>query len=347
METRFSILVGVIPVYKNRILITQRSLKSKFLPGIWGLPCGKIEYDENLEDAVFRELYEETGLKGRIISSVGSSKFVGKKDDTYIHNTQINFIVETFNDEVILDSSSENFKWIKYSELHETGLDDFTTNTIIQSCTYFEGRYVETPFLHDLIAELDNLNWENLPQTFEQIPKLLKDFSPRIDEFRKSISSFPVNKFSRIIALSHDLPSHYKWFLYKSPLHNYSIWINEYKKDRQYGYANTIHNHRYWFASLLLKGYFHQAFHKAEGWNGKEFNSIPVVDELHTGSGDVYALSPEIIHSFPKIEDETVTLLIRSKALYDYSTSFNNNTKKSTNHYSFKTKLPHFQNIGK
>ena len=46
----------------GRILLLQRSLKSGFDPGRWELPGGKINYGENLGDALQREVQEEVGL---------------------------------------------------------------------------------------------------------------------------------------------------------------------------------------------------------------------------------------------------------------------------------------------
>lgn len=133
MNEKFVILVGIIPVFNNKILITQRSLKLKFLPGAWGLPCGKIEYGEELEDAVRRELYEETKLTGDIVKMVGSSKFIGIKDEVKLHNLQINYLVYLHNDNVVIDDSSESYKWIDLLELDDAKLDSFTISTIRQA----------------------------------------------------------------------------------------------------------------------------------------------------------------------------------------------------------------------
>ena len=130
---KFVVLAGAIPVFNNKILITQRSFKSKFMPGNWGLPCGKIDFGEDLEKAVIRELYEETGLKGEIKKIIGTSKFVGEKNGIQIHNVQINFLITLNDDNVILNDESENYKWIDTGNYKSSIIDDFNKNVISQA----------------------------------------------------------------------------------------------------------------------------------------------------------------------------------------------------------------------
>ena len=49
---------------KNQLLLVKRSVEPA--KGTWCLPGGFIEIDESIEEAVLRELEEETGLKGEI-----------------------------------------------------------------------------------------------------------------------------------------------------------------------------------------------------------------------------------------------------------------------------------------
>ena len=47
---------------RGRALILKRSMKSRWMPGKWGLPGGKVERGENSLGAVIRETKEETDL---------------------------------------------------------------------------------------------------------------------------------------------------------------------------------------------------------------------------------------------------------------------------------------------
>jgi len=56
-------IVGVAAIVRHhdKILLGRRSVDSSY-PGLWCIPCGYVEYDEDVRDAVKREFLEETGL---------------------------------------------------------------------------------------------------------------------------------------------------------------------------------------------------------------------------------------------------------------------------------------------
>jgi len=61
---------------KARLLLINR--KHEPYQGQWGVPGGFIEMDEELEDAVARELEEETGLKGVPLEQMHTFGTVGR-----------------------------------------------------------------------------------------------------------------------------------------------------------------------------------------------------------------------------------------------------------------------------
>ncbi len=64
------ITVGAIVVREEagearQVLLTQRRADLDDWAGLWGVPAGRLENDEELEHAMVRELAEETGLLAR------------------------------------------------------------------------------------------------------------------------------------------------------------------------------------------------------------------------------------------------------------------------------------------
>ena len=45
-------------------------------PGLWALPKGNIGGGEDPQDTALREVYEETGAKGRLVEKLGDVKYV-------------------------------------------------------------------------------------------------------------------------------------------------------------------------------------------------------------------------------------------------------------------------------
>ena len=97
---------------EGKILIVKRNLK----PAInkWALPGGFVESDELPEIACLRELYEETGLKGKIKKLIG----------IYIHKTReygsllvIGYEVMIVRGLLLLNNESKDAKFFNKKDL--------------------------------------------------------------------------------------------------------------------------------------------------------------------------------------------------------------------------------------
>lgn len=66
---RPEVAVGAVAVEGGRMLLVRRGREPE--AGRWSLPGGRVEPGETLEEAVVRELREETGLAGRCGRFIG------------------------------------------------------------------------------------------------------------------------------------------------------------------------------------------------------------------------------------------------------------------------------------
>ena len=62
MENKIDVAVKGIIIYDNKVLIIQRSADDEFGANTWECVGGKIDFGEELEDALIREVNEEVGL---------------------------------------------------------------------------------------------------------------------------------------------------------------------------------------------------------------------------------------------------------------------------------------------
>jgi ADP-ribose pyrophosphatase YjhB (NUDIX family) len=68
------VAVGAVCIRQGRLLLIQRG--RGVAVGAWSLPGGRVEHGELLEDAVRRELLEETGLQVRVLGLCGVAERV-------------------------------------------------------------------------------------------------------------------------------------------------------------------------------------------------------------------------------------------------------------------------------
>lgn len=103
-------VAGKAIIRKNdNILLLRRSQSSGFDPGLWELPGGKIDYGENLKEAVQREVEEEVGLVIRIGRPFKTWHFI--KEPFWV--TGITFICDYISGGVALSPEHDAHEWIQ------------------------------------------------------------------------------------------------------------------------------------------------------------------------------------------------------------------------------------------
>lgn len=93
---------------KNEIYLAKRNKNEDVEPGIWGVPGGSVEHNESLEEALHREIKEETNcdiielhyFKSYVVNSVLAVYFYGKIEG-----------------QIKLNEESSEYKWFNKNEI--------------------------------------------------------------------------------------------------------------------------------------------------------------------------------------------------------------------------------------
>jgi mutator protein MutT len=80
MSARFIVAVAFIIERDGAILMLRRSPAKDFAPGRWETGSGRVEAGEHPEEAVHREVREETGLQVEIVGPVATFHFYRGED---------------------------------------------------------------------------------------------------------------------------------------------------------------------------------------------------------------------------------------------------------------------------
>ncbi|MEV5613696.1 NUDIX hydrolase [Streptomyces sp. NPDC052225] len=132
-------LAAAVVVLGGRVLLVRRSETERFLPRVWGVPCGKLEPGEGPEDGVLRELKEETGLLGHIERKVGESSFVSDYRGREVKNRQDNFLVRPAGDpagKILLPHPDQAAAWLAPADLDSVEIDAYNRDIVKQALPY-------------------------------------------------------------------------------------------------------------------------------------------------------------------------------------------------------------------
>jgi 8-oxo-dGTP diphosphatase len=101
--------VGTIAfIYKdNRVLVLKRSKTESPFPGNWEIPGGGVEFGEDTEDALRREVKEETGLKIKIIQPYTTFSYIWKG----VQRIDIQYLCQPFTKKIILSDEHDEYLW--------------------------------------------------------------------------------------------------------------------------------------------------------------------------------------------------------------------------------------------
>lgn len=129
-----SIIVAVkgIIVHGGRILLVKRASADKVGAGTWECAGGKIEFGEELEAALEREIHEETGLQVNVGSLLYAASFLTDPARQLIILT---YLCRSMSQTVQLSAEHSAYKWCTRTELKTllpAGIyDDFERSNVL------------------------------------------------------------------------------------------------------------------------------------------------------------------------------------------------------------------------
>lgn len=128
-------IVGVasIIIKDNLILLGKRKSSYK---GKWCIPCGYVEWDEDVYDSLKRETFEETGL---IIKNIEAFNVLSNFHNPNQHTVGIWFIVDVESGILTPGDDLEDVKYFSYNSLPELA---FPTDIIILEELYKRGMII-------------------------------------------------------------------------------------------------------------------------------------------------------------------------------------------------------------
>ncbi len=114
-----TLTVDAIIPYQGKIVLIKR--RNEPFKGYYALPGGIVEYGERVEDAVLREVEEETGLKGKILKLVGV--YSDPNRDPRGHYVSICFIVLPVGGELKAGSDAKEIGLFSINSLPKLAFD--------------------------------------------------------------------------------------------------------------------------------------------------------------------------------------------------------------------------------
>ncbi len=114
-----SLTVDGAVVKNNEILLIKR--KNNPFKNKWALPGGFVEYNENVEDAVIREIKEETGLNTKIKKLVGV--YSDPNRDPRGHTVTIVFSLELLDGNLKGSDDAVDAKFFDFNNLPDLAFD--------------------------------------------------------------------------------------------------------------------------------------------------------------------------------------------------------------------------------
>ncbi len=102
----------------NKVLVLKRSSLNDYMPHKWDIPGGTVEVGETVEEALVRELKEETNIKIHPLYPIYAYSNLSQLPKR--QTVQIVYKCEYINSAITLNPREhEEYKWVSYDKIKE------------------------------------------------------------------------------------------------------------------------------------------------------------------------------------------------------------------------------------
>jgi 8-oxo-dGTP diphosphatase len=131
LEGRPSVGVGAVIVHGGRVVLIRRGKEP--LKGRWVVPGGTVEWGESLEDALVREVQEETGLtvRPRVLLMV-FDRIERWPEGVRYHYVILDYLCEWTAGELSAGSDAAEAAWASPDELARYDLPQKALEVVLQ-----------------------------------------------------------------------------------------------------------------------------------------------------------------------------------------------------------------------
>ncbi|OZM72502.1 hypothetical protein CFN78_15185 [Amycolatopsis antarctica] len=162
------------------------------------------------------------------------------------------------------------------------------------------------------------------------------------EQLREHLATLSPRRRTVLAARSRETTTHFAWCLLDEPEDPFSFWLHEYKPQRDWrpGYADSVHNHRYHFCTTVLSGaYRHERYDVTLDPVSGLITSAALRHSAQCEQGAAGVLLAEDYHRIPHAEDGTMTFLIKSRPVSEWSLSYDPPTGTSHRHVPVERRL--------
>lgn len=110
------VAVGAVVLDGERVLLARRGRPPG--QGKWSIPGGLVHLGERIEDALVREIEEESGLRVRLLGLCGVIDRVVREQDTVrYHYVIIDYVAESVGGRLQAGSDAAEVRWVNVDDL--------------------------------------------------------------------------------------------------------------------------------------------------------------------------------------------------------------------------------------